>query len=227
MCKSNFIMNYLLIATFSMVILINCSSKENRIVGTSIIKKDSNRIEQRAILFHRFYIKENNRFPPVVLDTIRNGFDSLQIRLWIENGVFDHRELYVLKSQFGEWKGNYYRLNVDTNYGNGKGSDSFLRGPIPFDVAEFKHLQPTEHSWTKFIDSLLALKIKELPDISEINGMNIKWTHPTGYTVEYADKRTYRLYSYDDPEEFTDEFWQASTMIKIVNLFESGLKKVN
>jgi hypothetical protein len=180
------------------------------------ISKDSTMAQNN--LFNAYTISYQGQ--SFLLDDLRQGYDSLQIRFWRQQGLYGHRKLFILKQSGGNWSAHAYDLRLDSNYLNGNGSREFLTGAAPYYVYQSKQVEPAM-GWQPFMDSLHALQILTLPNSKDITGMEVKWTHPNGYYVEFATKNHYRFYQYFDPQRFADSFWQADKMLKIEGLIQT------
>jgi hypothetical protein len=193
----------------------------------SVVNRDINKtlpVRKEPLWSEGYYIK-NTVAGMVPIDSIEHGYDSIQIRVWQVEGLFSHRQLYVFKNDGKRWKGYFYELTLDSDYGSGVGTREFLHGPQPFELTKFKKLNP-KMGWQKFIDSLIALRILDLPDFSEVAGMRPKTLHPSSIIVEIAKADTYRHYTYLNVESFTDKFWQAENMSKIMMLISDYLGQI-
>lgn len=212
--------NFPLLTIVALMLSISCnnaheskgeSSKQHPDNLTPLAKKPDSVVE--PLFRGGYYIRTRKGNDRLTFDSISTGYDSLQIRLWIVQGLFGHRQLYIIKNYKGKWQANYYELTLDSNYASGNGSREFLHGPEPFDITISKAVSP-KMAWEKFIDSLERLKVFKMPDMSEIKGMEVNWTHPTGYFFEIARRNNYRYYKYYDPHRFAHKFWQAANVGK-------------
>jgi hypothetical protein len=189
-------------------------SSPDSIINKNVSKPQSGK--QDPLWSGGYYIKKPTE-GLVPIDSIGNGYDSIQIRVWQVQGLFGHRQLYAFKNDGKRWTGYFYELMIDSNFGNGRGSREFLRGPIPFDLTKFKKLNP-KIGWQQFIDSLIILKILDLPDFTKDLGMQTIHSDTSPIIIEIATKHNYRYYTYFDVDFFSDKFWQAKNMFKILML---------
>jgi hypothetical protein len=215
---------------FCFLFTFSCTENRNerkKVSGNADVNNIASEDSANAIpLFQRgYFIKPDKTNKAVALDNISKGYDSLQLRLWIVNGLFSHRRLYVIKNSSGKWESHYYELSLDSNYANGNGTKEFLAGPEPFDLKVSKTVIP-KLGWSRFIDSIRSLKIFELNDMSELKDAEVKWTHPTAYIIEIASKKYYRNYTLYDPHRFIDKLWQADNMQRFEYLlYEQFMKQ--
>jgi hypothetical protein len=144
------------------------------------------------------------------LDSIENGFENLQIRVWYDFALVRERKLVVIKNEGTNWTATVYYLQVNWD---GK-TETILKKKI-------KQVMP-KSGWTVFSKKLLDLQILTLPNQRDIEGYSLGTDGKT-YNVEIATKNQYRFYGYWEPQEYQDRFWQAKNMTDILNLFETEL----
>ena len=80
--------------------------------------------------------------------------------------------------------------------------------------------------WQYFVKKLLDLKIVTLPSMVNIVGYEDGKDGKT-FNVEIASKKQYRYYTYWEPHEYQNKFWQAKNMEEILNLFKTELNVEN
>ncbi|HEY0751932.1 MAG TPA: hypothetical protein VGD26_12295 [Chitinophagaceae bacterium] len=149
------------------------------------------------------------------LKSIESGFDSAQIRLWVDFALYKGRELYMIKHENGSWSADVYKMMVER-------VDNLDKEIITSRTV--KSVTP-KLGWDLFVDSMLILDIETLPNMSDIPGLVDGWDDGVDYNIEIATKYRYRYYSYHLPEEFQDNYWQARNMVRIVNLIRRELNK--
>lgn len=139
------------------------------------------------------------------LDTIENGYDSLQIRIWYnfaKGGVGG--QLLCLKRQNSSWSATFY--------------SRFTKVNVP--------IKP-KCDWDVLINKLYSYDILNLPDMCNIKGCRCSGIDGWSYSIEISDKHHYRLYSYRHPESFYQQkFKGVRKMMKILKLIrkEFGIK---
>ncbi len=142
------------------------------------------------------------------LDRIENGYDPLQIRLWV-GGAFTHEKVAVFKRDVNGWHTSL--ITFDPHYDERK-PDSLL-------FFTKKATLPNRNiQWPAFIDSLIDCNIMGLRDQSELQGYEDP-TDGISYIVEVATKTKYHLYSYHEPE-VNLSFKDARQMTEIVKIVE-------
>ena len=144
------------------------------------------------------------------LDSIENGFENLQIRVWYDFALVRERKLVVIKNEGANWSATVYYLQVDWD---GK-TETILKKKI-------KQVKP-KSGWTVFSKKLLDLQILTLPNQRDIKGYSLG-TDGRTYNIEVATKNQYRFYGYWEPQEYQNKFWQAKNMSDILKLFETDL----
>jgi hypothetical protein len=144
------------------------------------------------------------------IDSLENGFDNLQIRVWYDFALVKERKLVVITNKATNWTATVYNLRVDWD---GQ-TETILSKTI-------KKVTP-KSGWANFSKKLLDLKVLTLPnqdDIPKYGGGEDGRT----YNVEVATKNQYRFYGYWEPQDYQDKFWQAKNMADILKLFEEEL----
>jgi hypothetical protein len=152
------------------------------------------------------------------LESPETSKDSLIIRMWITNPVGKSRQphgLVEIKKDSIGWSGKLVLMHVN-----------FKTGNLSETIADSKviELSPLKTNWSNIIDSLLILKIGELPTDDLIPGY---YPDNTGYannsptfSFEYATRDIYRFYQYSDIYRVADKFWQPKNVIEILDLLE-------
>jgi hypothetical protein len=160
-----------------------------------------------------FYaIREKEKY--LNLDTIENGYDSLQIRIWYnypKSGV--GYQILSLKRQNSIWTATLYTRA--RGYTSSKGTNLQVN-PIS--------------DWNIFMKKLYSYNIMSLPDLYKIKGYRGFAIDGWSYYIEISDKHHYRLYSYHHPESFYKQrFKDVRKMMKILKLIrkEFGIKLIN
>jgi hypothetical protein len=119
------------------------------------------------------------------LDTLENGYDSIQIRIWFGYAFLDTAQLFILKKGLKEgWSGAlltfiYKRNEVDSSL---------------YAKKQFLKLTP-ESGWDNAIQKLKAFGVMTLPDSDRIENYPDN-TDSDGITIEVATKSNYRVYAY-------------------------------
>jgi hypothetical protein len=157
------------------------------------------------------------------LDTIQNGYDSFQVRIWILGGLFGNVDLYILKNARTKWTAQNYKLVRDSNIVNGKDQNKYTNGSEPFQIVKHRILKPII-PWRKLIDSLSKLQLMTLPDMNEISGMKINSTDAGSIVVEVATRQFYRNYHYSDAIDFAERYTETKNINEIVSLIQTTLK---
>ena len=157
-----------------------------------------------------FYELAKTKQMQLGLDSIEDGFDNLQIRVWYEFALVRDRKLVVITNKDTVWTAIIYNLQVDW--------DGITETILSKNV---KVVIP-KSGWKTFINKLLDLKILTLPDQNDVKGYGGGFDGRT-YNVEIATKNQYRFYGYWEPQEYQTKFWQAKYMSDILKLLETEL----
>jgi hypothetical protein len=146
------------------------------------------------------------------LERLDYGYDQLQIRIWSSYAFKDSAQLFLLKKHMSDdWNVqlyNYWFHRKDVLSGD-------------YDTVLFvrKEARP-KSGWNSFIRALTKFKISELPDMDSLPGQGFIISEGDVFTVEFATKNRYRLYTYVNPDEFSKKWWQAKNMEAILQLIE-------
>jgi len=154
------------------------------------------------------------------LESLKNGFDSLQIRIWFDYSIVPERRLFIIKRKKSKWIAISYKmtLNLDSTY-----QVDSLKTIDKFKSIKMEELKP-KNGWNNFMNKLLSLKITTLPNSEEIKGFESDMDDGILYMIEIATKDKYRFYYYENPEELKDKFWQAKNLVDIIQLIKSEFK---
>lgn len=142
--------------------------------------------------------------------------NSFIFRFWITNPSGKTNQphgLIEIKKDSSNYSGKLILMHVDFKLSN---LSETITDHIVID------LKPLKSDWQTTIDSLLILKINELPTDDLIPGYyeygaGYGSNSPT-YSFEYADKKHYRFYQYSDVFRTSDKFWQAENIKLILSL---------
>ena len=157
-----------------------------------------------------FYEMAKTKQKQLGLDSIENGFDNLQIRVWYDFDLVKKRKLVVITNKNGNWTATVYDLQVDWD-GH---TETILSKKL-------KQVTP-KSGWADFSKQLMNLQILTLPDQDDIPNYAEGMDGRT-YNVEVATKTQYRFYGYWEPREHQNKFWQAKNMSDILKLFRTEL----
>lgn len=146
------------------------------------------------------------------LSSIENGYNGLQIRIWLNHWLAINRHLIILKYMDSVWSGEVVTLTYAYN-------DSLQEHYIA--KKEFKNITP-KNGWDRFIELLAKQKILDLPNMNRLPGYDAG-DDGIDYVFEIAAPNKYRMYHYWEPSSFKDKFWQAENVLNIGNLLNEEL----
>lgn len=205
----------LLVFLFFILQLLNCSPKNRnsqkvRELNTSdtflnYMPKDNH---IRSI---RYYEKQ------LKLDSLNNGFDSVQIRVRYGAGLAGNDRMVILTNSNGSWTGTV--LEIEHNYSATTGQFESL--------SSINTLVNPISGWENFINKLFEQNVLTLPDCSALPSFNnYTFADPDAVDVQIATKNTYRFYCYLNPYNFSDEYRDAKNILVILRTIEKefGLK---
>lgn len=199
----------LLVFLFFVLQFLNCSPKNRnsqkvRELNTSdtflrYIPKD---IPLRAIRDYERQLK---------LDSLDNGFDSVQIRVRYGAGLAGNDRMVILSNSNFEWTGTV--LEIEHNY-------SATTGEFVSLSSANKFVNPIS-GWENFINKLFDQNILTLPDCSALPSFNnYTFADPDAVDVQIATKNAYRYYCYLNPYNFSDEYTEAKNILFILRTIE-------
>jgi len=157
-----------------------------------------------------FYELAKTRQKQLGLDSLENGFDNLQIRLWYDFSLVRERKLVVITNKDINWTATVFDFQVDWN-GH---TETILSKNV-------KQVTP-KSGWQDFSKKLFSLNVLTLPNQHDIPNYGGGADGRT-YNVEVATKNQYRFYGYWEPQDYQDMFWQAKNMADILKLIEDEL----
>ncbi|RYD54316.1 MAG: hypothetical protein EOP56_19430 [Sphingobacteriales bacterium] len=176
---------------------------------------------REPIFPNRSRILNLHEFPSVQLDSLRGGFDSLEVRVWTISGLFMGTDLYVLKRDNQGWTGQHIRMRLEDKFASGDSTREYLHGPWPFEIEKVRQLRPTEW-WAAFVSELDLEKLCNLPNMDELKASSRGYTDGTSYYLEYASKGYYHYCSYLDAHRYTDLYPEAKYVARLVDLLRDA-----
>lgn len=162
-----------------------------------------------------FYQLAQQKARQLGIDSLQNGYDSLQIRIWYDPALRTARKLLVLKKADATWSATLYTMTVDWD-----GVAETVKSKT------VETLSPKQ-GWESFLGQLFSLQILTLPHMHDIPGLRDGFTDGYSYNVEVATKDHYRFYGYHLPEYFQDKYVQARNMVDILKLMDAAFGKLS
>ena len=152
------------------------------------------------------YFKKKNSelIKSLGLNSLENGFNGLQIRIWRAAPFVEEKRLLILTQIDSNWKAELIMFTIHNQLAQHK--QSFIRNP--------------SSGWKSFLDNLVRLDIFTLPDCDTLSADYYKGNDADGVRVEFADNRSYRTYTYSCPDINEKKFIQAKKMMQIMRLIE-------
>lgn len=139
------------------------------------------------------------------LKSFSSEADLKQIRIWYSHAFLDRIPVVSLKqSKTGEWSGELFLIiwNFDKT------------PPVAQEIRRKKLIPKT--NWDSLIGRLEGLQIFSLPDMDKIEGFE-GMLDGSSYTIQIEKNDTCRNYAYSSPDYFQNEFWQAKSMVQILD----------
>ncbi|MBI5219483.1 MAG: hypothetical protein HY958_11185 [Bacteroidia bacterium] len=183
----------------------NCFCQSNlkdtiNVFKRGIPQKNKNNSEYQS------YILKQAKVQQLKIDSLEDGYDSLEIRIWYNPSWSLYHYLFVLKFSNSIWAASIYKLEIKWN-------DRQLT-EIIVDV-QINNKIP-KNGWSIFLSKFFELKINELspPIPCYIT------TDGTGYDVEVASKKQYSFNSFQIPNNYKD-YTQLKNLVTILKLIET------
>jgi hypothetical protein len=151
-----------------------------------------------------FYQLDKQKATQLGLEPIESGFDSLEIRIWLDYSLAWNKPLIILTRKNGEWSGRFITMRVEWS---ARQDSELVVNPSS------KAVVP-KMGWDKFVRKLFKLGITTLPNGPD-GGMD-----GADYNIEIATIDQYRYYGYWSPETTEAEFWGSKKMVQILHLLE-------
>jgi hypothetical protein len=147
------------------------------------------------------------------LVNLRNGFDSLYIRIFYEYSFEPTYQIIEIYKDQKSWKA-YYTV----------ATEKYKKGDSVPDVKKVIHKLTPISSWEKFTQDLFQLQILTLPDGWSTPSYMERGSVSDGNSVflELSSKKMYRLYGYDNPSSHPDNS-EARKMLEIIRFLEKEL----
>lgn len=145
------------------------------------------------------------------LESLENGFDSIQIRLWYGYGYPDTAQLVILtKAKNKEWKAELIDMIYDL--------DSLDHSLLS--ISHKKVIGTPNKGWKNFTNALFRCDIISLPDCYKIRGYHGSMGGRS-LIVEIGRCRSYRIYSYSNPASMASYFDEAEKLERALKLIET------
>ena len=204
--------NVVILSTFILVFL-GCKDNHNSQDSLYQFKHPTDTTFKKEIPTTGYsYKSDKYKEKQLGLENLESGFETLQIRLWVDYALYKGKELYTIKNKNGKWSAEFYKMMTERTE---KGEDSIVS-------KEIKNVTP-KSGWDSLLTNLLNLKIATLPNMDNIPGLVDMIDDEVDFNIEIASKYQYRFYGYHSPEYFQDKFWQAKNMTQIVKLIREEL----
>lgn len=142
------------------------------------------------------------------LDKINLGYDSLQIRIWVNRSFSDSNQVVTIKYNKGSWLA--YLYDIHSQHNRERNIDTIMS------YSQRSLLPKT--SWSNLLKLLKYEKIQELPDQMDIDHFEPRLMDGWMCIIEIADMKSYRFFTYNNPDFYSD--WQSRNVINIINAVE-------
>jgi hypothetical protein len=158
---------------------------------------------------------------PFGIESISNGYDSLQIRIWYMPPMGPVEiPVVTIKRTNGSWTGTVRKVLMKLVNDTSATATKDDKIWIPFKIKS-KSLIP-KTNWESILAKMEHLKLFTLPEMTSIPNLEDGFVDGESYIVEIATLDKYRTYSYHVPEHFA-KHWQARNMTEILDLIDREL----
>lgn len=145
------------------------------------------------------------------LDSLNNGFDSIQIKIWY-GCVLYHERLIVLSLVSNKWRAELCQRQFSGKYPD-------------FSMSRKVNNVKPKSGWDSVITGLFNLKILTLPDLDKIDGfVEESVTDGCYVSIEIATKKIYREYGYSNPDLYVRQHWQAKNIVDIARFLNTEFR---
>jgi hypothetical protein len=163
------------------------------------------------------YADCNSNANALGLDFIKNGYDSLQIRVWLGQGMAIKSHLVIIKingnGYFGEIREYKNVAYVVPRDGHMVGRDSIKVLSV--------RKTPPKSGWSKMFRELTDLDIINLKHSGDIEGYSRNGADGMSCYFEVAAKNFYRFFYYDRPEDQSRNIDEAIAVVAFTNYLET------
>jgi hypothetical protein len=159
-----------------------------------------------------YYEWDKQKAAQLGLEPIELGFDSLEIRIWLDYSMAWNRQLIILTRRNGEWSSRFITMRVE--WSAHQDSELVVH-------PDSKAVIP-KMGWNKFIGDLFKLGITALPNGPDGGEDGVE------YNIEVATMDHYRYYGYWSPETTEAKDRGSKKMVQILRLLERafGFKRM-
>ncbi|MBX3257333.1 MAG: hypothetical protein KF862_24625 [Chitinophagaceae bacterium] len=143
------------------------------------------------------------------LKPLTAGVDSMEIRIWLNYGGKQHCLRFFYERDV--WQGELFTIR----YMRPKDERS------EWAMSKIIEKKAPKSGWENFLKTSIELNILDLPDCYTIP----EYGYSTGFSsfvcFEISTKKSYRFYSYIEPNSFRKEIKEADDIERILNLIQS------
>ena len=148
------------------------------------------------------------------LDNLEQGYDSLELRIWLSYKGKDTFQVLTIKENNHQWFGYFCQA-------------SYVLNPDGDSLSHYTQIvfQPKPRAdWGEIVDSLVKLQIMTLPDMLKVMSINdLPFEGGNSVLIEVADAHQYRIYAYELPSRYKDSVKNAADVDKILNFLRERL----
>lgn len=218
--------NIFFIYTVIIMLCISCMRKDDdtaamvRLLNTSdtFYKEMPPRVKHLDTIYYQLFKEEERQ---IGLESIENGFDSLQLRIWYGGPVCGDRVIVLIHNN-KKWSAKVIDINREIK---GMGQRYPIEELITRTTCKGTVVNKKPRSgWRSLIRELFELKILSLPDIRNVKGLELEPVSDGSVViVEVAAKNIYRAYTFPNPDIYSGKNDTAKKLVEIITLLEDEL----
>jgi hypothetical protein len=150
------------------------------------------------------------------LDFIKNGYDSLQIRVWLGQGMARISHLVIIKYNASGYFGEIWEYE---NVAFFMPKDGYLVSRDSIKVLSVRKIPP-KSGWINLFKKVTELDIVNLKHSGDIAGYSRNGADGMSCYFEVATRKFYRFFYFDMPEDQSKNIREAKDVVTFSNYLE-------
>lgn len=163
------------------------------------------------------YTRCNSNANALGLDFIKNGYDSLQIRVWLGQGMAIKSHLVIIKFNANGYFSEIWEYE-NVSFVVPKNGSLVSRDSIK--ILSVRKMPP-KSGWNKLFKKVTDLDITNLKHSGDIDGYSRNGADGMSCYFEVAAENFYRFFYYDRPEDQSRNIKEAMAVVDFTNYLET------